>query len=207
MAAAHIEAGTEVTVTVRPWVMQCCCGLGGPATVAVVAVDVVPWCSAADCRVETSAPTSTPLLCTEILTLSLTLQHAANITQHGRHHGHGATQTHNTCQQVNTQHNTWPSVNRQHVATCEHGGAATCRLLLGGVAPEVLRALVLAGAALPVGRAGGVRHGGAAGAARAARACWPGHWLSCSEQRWCQVRGGHWSLGDTVSSLRSVLAP
>ena len=38
------------------------------------------------------------------------LQHAANITQHGRHHGHGATQTHNTCQQVNTQHNTWPGV-------------------------------------------------------------------------------------------------
>ena len=138
---------------------------------------------------------SSALLCTEILTLSLTLQHAADITQHGRHHGHGATQTHNTCQQVNTT---------QHVATCEHGGAATCRLLLGGVAPEVLRALVLAGAALPVGRAGGVRHGGAAGAARA---CWPGHWLSCSEQRWCQVWGGHWSLGDTVSSLRSVLAP
>ena len=71
MSAAHIEAGTEVTVTVWPWVMQCCCGLGGPATVAVVAVDVVAGCSAADCRVETSAPTSTPLLCTEILTLSL----------------------------------------------------------------------------------------------------------------------------------------
>ena len=45
MSAAHIEAGTEVTVTVRPWVMQCCCGLGGPATVAVVAVDVVAECS------------------------------------------------------------------------------------------------------------------------------------------------------------------
>lgn len=103
MSAAHIEAGTEVTVTVRPWVMQCCCGLGGPATVAVVAVDVVAGCSAADCRVETSAPTSTPLLCTEILTLSLTLQHAANITQHGRHHGHGATQTHNTCQHNTTR--------------------------------------------------------------------------------------------------------
>ena len=62
MSAAHIEAGTEVTITVWPWVMQCCCGLGGPATVAVVAVDVVAGCSAADCRVETSAPTSSSAL-------------------------------------------------------------------------------------------------------------------------------------------------
>ena len=114
MSAAHIEAGTEVTVTVtmghavmqccrcRGW-RQCCCGLGGPATVAVVAVDVVAGCSAADCRVETSAPTSTALLCSARRYFSsLALQHAANITQHGRHHGHGATQTHYTWQQVNT---------------------------------------------------------------------------------------------------------
>ena len=109
MSAAHIEAGTEVTVTVTMGhaVMQCCCGLGGPATVAVVAVDVVAGCSAADCRLETSAPTSTALLCSARRYFSsLALQHAANITQHGRQHGHGATQTHYTCQQVNTQHNT-----------------------------------------------------------------------------------------------------
>ena len=117
---------------------------------------------------------------------------------------HAARASPRTRRYPDTQHVSAGQHTTQHVATCEHGGAATCRLLLGGVAPEVLRALVLAGAALPVGRAGGVRHGGAAGAARA---CWPGHWLSCSEQRWCQVRGGHWSLGDTVSSLRSVLAP
>ena len=50
---------------------------------------------------------SSALLCTEILTLSLTLQHAANITQHGRHHGHGATQTHNTCQHNTTRGHVW----------------------------------------------------------------------------------------------------
>ena len=195
MSAAHIEAGTEVTVTVRPWVMQCCCGLGGPATVAVVAVDVVAGCSAADCRVETSAPTSSSALHGDTNTLP---------DSAARSKYHAARASPRTRRYPDTQHVSAGQHTTQHVATCEHGGAATCRLLLGGVAPEVLRALVLAGAALPVGRAGGVRHGGAAGAARA---CRPGHWLSCSEQRWCQVWGGHWSLGDTVSSLRSVLAP
>ena len=148
MSAAHIEAGTEVTVTVRPWVMQSCSAAAGWADPRLWQLWQWMWwrCSAADCRVETSAPTSTALLCSARRYFSsLALQHAANITQHGRHHGHVAAGQHNTT---------------LHVSTCEHGGTATCRLLLGGVAPEVLRALVLAGAALPVGRAGGVRHGG-----------------------------------------------
>ena len=155
MSAAHIEAGTEVTVTVTMGhaVMQCCCGLGGPATVAVVAVDVV---AVQRCRLQGGDQCAhqhgSALLCTEILlhpgSAARSKYHAARASPRTRRYP-------DTRHVAAGQHNT-----TLHVATCEHGGAATCRLLLRGVAPEVLRALVLAGAALPVGRAGGVRHGG-----------------------------------------------
>ena len=177
--------------------MQCCCGLGGPATVAVVAVDVV-----AGAALQTAGwrPVRPPaLLCSALHGDTNTLPDSAARSKH-----HAARASPRTRRYPDTQHVSAGQHTTQHVSTCQHNGAATCRLLLGGVAPEVLRALVLAGAALPVGRAGGVRH---SGAARAARACWPGHWLSCSEQRWCQVRGGHWSLGDTVSPVSALCSP
>ena len=162
MSAAHIEAGTEVTVTVTMGhaVMQ----VPGVAAVLLRAGRTRDCGSCGSgcgggvqrCRLQAGDQCAhqhgSALLCTEILlhpgSAARSKYHAARASARTRRYS-------DTQHVAAGQHNI-----TLHVATCEHGGAATCRLLLRGVAPEVLRALVLAGAALPVGRAGGVRHGG-----------------------------------------------